>query len=39
LTLRRRLDLRDDPVRLHKAGRGRLRLALDAEVVVTRHAG
>jgi adenylate cyclase len=39
LTLRRRLELRDDPVRLHKVGRGRLRLALDTEVVVTRHRG
>ena len=39
LTLRRRLDLRGDPVRLHKTGRGRLRLALDTDVVVTRHAG
>jgi adenylate cyclase len=37
LTLRRRLDLRDDPVRLHKAGRGRLRLEPAADVVITRH--
>jgi len=37
LTLRRRLDLRDDPVRLHKAGRGRLRLENGADLVITRH--
>ena len=39
LTLRRRLDQRDDPVRLHKAGRGRLRLEVSCDVAIERHAG
>jgi adenylate cyclase len=39
LTLRRRLDQRDDPVRLRKAGRGRLRLELSCDVAIERHAG
>lgn len=39
LTLRRRLDQRDDPVRLHKIGRGRLRLEVSCDVAIERHEG